>query len=388
MPVSASEERLFVSTTPGLEPALDRELCALGLGVRRVPGGAEVRGPKGLHRRLNLWLRTASRVVLRVAEFPARDVPALQRGLQAAALSPYWDGRMPLRIGVATHRSRLHHTAELRQIAARAWNATVASANPKAGDGEEEGGAQELLVQLRIDRDVCTVSVDTSGELLYRRGYRQEVSRAPLRETLAAGVLGLADYRGDEPLWDPMCGSGTLPIEAAWIALGRAPGPGRESGFAFERFPSHDREAWQRERDEARQNERPTPRAPIYASDINAGALGTARRNARRAGVQPHLKLERSDLLRPTFVPTERHGLLVANLPYGVRVGDRSDLPALYAALGTMLRERLPGWRGALLVADGTGAEQSLGLELDDAFDVENGGIRCRLLLVRGPVLR
>lgn len=375
------EERLFVSTTPGLEPALDLELRQLGLGVRRLHGGAEVTGALGLHRRLNLWLRTASRVVLRLSSFPARDVQALQRGLIATPLSAFWGSKsVPLRISVAAHKSRLHHAAELRQLAARAWGATLAT----AGAAEDDGGEDELLVQLRIEDDVATISVDTSGALLYRRGYRQEVSRAPLRETLGAGSLILAGYRGDEPLWDPMCGSGTLPIEAAWIALGRA--PGRDRHFAFERFAGHDAAAWAEELAQAKSKERPKPAAALYASDLNSGSLGTSRRNAKRAGAQELIKQERSDVTAPGFVPPEKHGLLVCNLPYGIRVGEKGELPALYAALGRLLKDRLPGWRAALLVAEGTRAETSIGLEIDDAFEVENGGIRCRLLLLPSPM--
>lgn len=385
---SRREERLFVSCTPGLEPALDAEVRALGVSLKRRPGGVEVQGPPGLHRRLNLWLRTASRVALRLAEFPARDVPALQAGLAAIPLRDFWTGQVPLRIGVSSHRSRLHHAQELRQLAARAWKATLATATPGASSGtagardEDETSADELLVQLRFDNDVCTVSIDTSGELLYLRGYRQEVSRAPLRETLAAGILTLAGYRGDEPLWDPMCGSGTLPIEAAWMALKRAPGIDR--AFAFERFPNHDTTAWASERESARAAERAKPLAGISATDLNAGALGTARRNARRARVQEFLELERVDVLAPSWTPPEASGLLVANLPYGKRVGDPGELGALYSGVGRLIRERLPGWRAALLVAEPR-AEQALGLEVDDAFDVQNGGIRCRLLLLRAP---
>lgn len=368
------EETCFISTTPGLEPALDEEIRPLVARFKRLEGGVQAVGPAGMHRALNLHLRTASRVVLRIAEFPARDVPALQRGLSATPLGDYWRKETPLRVSVSTHRSRLTHTGELRQIAARTWGATLATLTP--GREDEEGEADELLVQLRLEQDVCTVSVDTSGALLYRRGYRQEVSRAPLRETLASGLLMMAGYDGAEPLWDPMCGSGTIPIEAAWMALRRPPGRSRER-FGFERFPVHDAVAWQEDLSASRAQEREKPRAAIYATDLNAGSLGTARRNSKRAEVQQFLRLERLDATKPAWVPQEESGLLIANLPYGKRVGDREDLQSLYAGLGKVLRERLPGWRAGLLVAE-PGLEKHLGREPEDVFDILNGGIRCR----------
>ncbi|MGA9522094.1 MAG: RNA methyltransferase [Myxococcaceae bacterium] len=370
------EELLFVATTPGLEPALEREVRRMGLGIWRVGGGVEVRGAPGLHRVLNLRLRTASRVLLRIASFPAKDVPTLNAGLQRTALVDFWEGRTPLELAVTAHRSKLSHAGKVRELAAKAWGAQLATASREQ---EEEGGGDALRLQLRLEDDVCTVSVDTSGELLYRRGYRQEISRAPLRETLAAGMLELAGYRGDEALWDPMCGSGTLPIEAALIALRRAPGIART--FAFERFPSHDARAWEELKKQARAEEQPRPPKSIRATDLHSGALGTARRNARRAGVLEHLTLERQDVTKPTALPSEPAGLLIANPPYGIRVGEDRELVPLYRALGDLLRERLPaGWRAAVLLPDPR-LERALGLEVDDAFDVQNGGIRCQLVL-------
>jgi putative N6-adenine-specific DNA methylase len=222
--------------------------------------------------------------------------------------------------------------------------------------------------------------VDASGENLHKRGYRQEISRAPLRETLAAGLLALAGYTGDAPLVDPMCGSGTLPIEAAWIAQRRAPGLLRH--FAFEAWPSFDPNAYALRRAALEAKARPsTP--PIVARDLNAGSLGTARRNARRAGVQDRLTLERVDALTagpPLGTPP---GLVVVNPPYGKRVGEGGELTNLYAGLGRAFRERFAGWRAAVLVPD-RALEAALALEPAQVHPVDNGGIACRLV-VWGP---
>lgn len=233
-------------------------------------------------------------------------------------------------------------------------------------------------LMVRGEGEVWTVSADTSGEPLHRRGYRQEVSRAPLRETLAAGILLLAGYDGEAPLVDPMCGSGTFLIEGAWMSMHRAPGLGR--AFAFESFPGFDAAAWTARKEKAAAEALSAPRAALRGFDLNAGALGTARRNARRAGVT--LALERQDV-RTLAAPPGGPGLLVANPPYGKRVGEAEDLPGLYRALGATLRQGFRGWRVALLVPEDRGLLQALGLPEARSLPVRNGGLRCRLLLGR-----
>ncbi|MCA2977626.1 MAG: hypothetical protein INH41_05150 [Myxococcaceae bacterium] len=241
--------------------------------------------------------------------------------------------------------------------------------------GRDASAADELPgpleVSLRLDASGALVSVDTSGALLYLRGARQETGKAPLRETLAAGVLRLCGWAPPEPLWDVMCGSGTLVLEAAEQALGLQ--PGRQRTFAFERFAEPRAEVLARVREKG-------PAVPtwIRGSDLNAGALGVARRNARRAGVLEAVQLERLDAtaLRPPATPP---GLVLANLPYGKRVGSRFELAALYARLGRALKQALPGWRFGFLLQDGVDV---LGLEVTRSVPVKNGGLSC--LLVTG----
>jgi putative N6-adenine-specific DNA methylase len=332
--------KLFIACTPGLERALEAEAKELGFTVFAVPGGVEAEGPSDAHQLANLWLRTATRVWVRVAEV-ARPEELFRISL---------DGFRARGAPIA-----LDAPGRWKQAALRAWGASA---------------SHGLEVLLREDRDRCRVSVDSSGALLHFRGYRQEIGRAPLRETLAAGMLRLGGYRGDAPLWDVMCGSGTLLIEAAWIAQGKAPGALRH--FAFESFPSHQPQRWAAVK-------REVPRGPVgllLGSDLNAGALGTARRNAKRAGVFERLKLERLDA---TKLPVREGptGLVVANLPYGIRVGERSELGALYGAVGSSLKKAAPGWRFAFLLQEG---EEALGLKLEEVHELNNGGIRCRLV--------
>jgi putative N6-adenine-specific DNA methylase len=232
--------------------------------------------------------------------------------------------------------------------------------------GEGDG----LELSLRMHQGEVVVSVDTSGELLHMRGYRQEIGRAPMRETLAAGLLRLAKYDPALPLWDVMCGSGTIVIEAAEFAAGLA--PGRNRRFAFEN--------WGPPQTATAEPVEPRGTEAIIGSDLNAGALGTARRNAKRAGVFERLTLERLDATRLTEKDLSV-GLVVANLPYGKRVGEKSELGALYRGLGASLRKACPGWRFALLLEEGA---QLLGLPVQETTDVANGGLRC--VVVTGKV--
>ncbi|NMO21062.1 RNA methyltransferase [Pyxidicoccus fallax] len=368
-----ADEHLFVSTLPGLEPALEAEASALGWRPRRVEGGVEVVGPAGLHQEANLRLRTASRVLLRVGTFRASDSDTLSERLGALDLSHVWDGRTPPRLSVSLHRSPVPGPDVVFSSAAYAWGLPSLE---RAGPLDEEGGGPGLTLLVRVEGDAFTVSADTSGEPLHRRGYRQEVSRAPLRETLASGILLLAGYDGTQPLVDPMCGSGTFLVEGAWLSMHRAPGLLR--AFAFESFPGFDASAWARRKARAEADALPAPRAALHGFDINAGSLGTARRNARRAGVT--LALERRDA-RTLTPPVEGPGLVVVNPPYGKRVGEAEDLPGLYRALGHTLRQGFAGWRAAVILPDEAALLQALDLPGARSLPVRNGGLRCRLLL-------
>lgn len=367
MRANPSDETVFVSCAPGLEGPLGAEARALGGEVTRTEGGVELRGRAGLHRAANLRLRTAGRVLLRIARFEASDARALERGLRQVELSRWrWAGAS-VALGSSVQRVRWRGVAE---VAARALGLPSPPPRPS-----EDRAALELALHLRVVASAVELSVDTSGEPLYRRGYRQEVSMAPLRETLAAGILALAGPRPDEAVIDPMCGSGTFLIERAWEALRRAPGSLR--GFGFERFPCHDARAWALERSQAKAEELAGPPPAVLGFDLHAGALGTARRNARRAGVT--LALERADATRLDPPRGVASGLVVANLPYGKRVGEREQLVALYRAFGENLRLRWRGFRTALLIPD----EDRLAalLPAERVVPLSNGGLRCRLLL-------
>ncbi len=263
---------------------------------------------------------------------------------------------------VACHKSRLYHSSGVRQRLHAALQERVGFEVPLADDGQ--------LFVARFDRDVCTVSADSSGPLLHQRGWRGPQAKAPLRETLAAALLLAARYDGSEPLCDPLCGSGTIPIEAALIAQRRAPGLLRE--FAFQRWPEFDAAAFTKLREHARAQERPLS-SPIEASDQDAGAAAAAKENAERAGVQIEVMQRRL----AQFPPDRGAGLIACNPPYGVRVAQGTAFRDLAEAL-----QRRPLWRAALVVADGA---RPGGAQWQRMARAQNGGIRVELITSLSP---
>lgn len=357
----------FAATAPGLETLTATELRVLGIEPTEVePGGVGFTGALETLYRANLELRAASRITMRLATFPARTWHELERH---AARVP-WGDVLPAGVvpdfEVTSRKSRLYH---LRGIAERlaAWL-----------DAPTEGVQQRFIV--RAVRDRFTISADSSGELLHRRGYRQETGRAPMRETLAAAMLLAAEWQAEHPLLDPFCGSGTLPIEAALIARRIAPGLTRS--FAFQQWPTHQAEAWTRLLDDARA--RVLPRSPVTlaGSDRDAGAISAAQGNAERAGVAADVSFQVAAL---SAAPSPGSGAtILANPPYGGRVGG-PDLRDLYAQVGNVARRAQAGMVG-LLVADPHLAAQSR-LAFEERFRTTNGGIDVRFLVTTGGIL-
>ena len=363
----------FAATTPGLEPALAEEARALGQATP-VPGGVELFGAPGVHQEACLRLRTANRVLLRLAELPPGSWGAVANALAKVDLSGVAAKGAPVWLESTVHQRGAPAAPVLRRWLSRVWGRGV---HASAGEDRSLDGTRLVL---RLVEGSGTLSADASGELLYRRGWRLEVGRAPLRETLAAGLLFLAGWSPEQSLWDPMCGSGTLLVEAA--LRGRRMAPGLARRFSFEGWPSTDQVAWQQRRSRAAAEALAATPSLIHGSDLNAGALGTARRNARRAGVLDSLALERADLRALTpghAVP----GLLVANLPYGKRLGSRQVRDDLFESMGEALRSRFTGWRAALLTDEPRRLERAVGLPVEASHALSNGGLSVTLLRFR-----
>lgn len=369
----------FAVTAPGLEALCAAELQALRIAASVDDGGVAWSGDIGSIARANLWSRTASRVIVRVGEFKARTFFELERHAKRVP----WDGFLAaggsVAFRVTSRKSKLYHTDAIAQRLAEAATRRVSGVQlHRASDDDDDPATLELPSQLfivRVLHDIVTVSADSSGALLHQRGYRQQLARAPLRETLAAALLLAAGWSGDAPLFDPMCGSGTIPIEAARLA--RRIAPGRDRSFAFLRWPGFEARLWTSLVDGARAQELPATPVAIAAADRDAGAVAAAKSNAERAGVARDVEF----LAQPISAMTadEGVGLVATNPPYGVRIGDADDLRNLYARLGKLLRTRRPRWRLALLSAD-KALERQLQLPLEQKLRTKNGGIAVRVV--------
>ena len=334
------------------------------------PGGVSFRaGHAGLYA-ANLHLRVASRVLVRIGAFHASAFHELERHAARLPWREFVTSGSPVAFRVTSRKSRLYHQDAIAQR-------LLASAGGATPSTSEEGAAQEFIV--RLFRDECTVSADASGELLHRRGYRMATAKAPLRETLAAAMLVGAGWDGSSPLVDPMCGSGTIPIEAALLARRIPPGMARR--FAFMGWPGFDESLWERLLRQARERVLPSAPAPILGSDRDAGAVAASVANAERAGVGGDVGWRRAAISAMT--PPSGRGWIVTNPPYGVRVGERRDLRDLYAQLGNVARRCCPGWEVAFLAAHPE-LERQTGIDQAVRFTTENGGIRVRL--VQGSV--
>jgi putative N6-adenine-specific DNA methylase len=376
--MTRGEPRLqaYAAAAPGFEPWLARELRSIGLAATEVEGGASFDGPiEGVYR-ANLLSRLASRVVVRLAEFRVRALGELARRTGAVPWEEWIPVGATLRIRASARKSRLYHTGAIAERVVegvgRRVRVDTGSVAPDE-DGERPPVSDDgFLLLVRLAHDTCTISLDSSGTLLHRRGYRQAVAKAPVRETLAAAMLVSGGWRAADGLVDPFCGSGTIAIEAALVAREIAPGIAR--AFAFERWPRHDAGRWSALRDEARSRARTTAPAPILASDRDEGAVGAALDNARRAGVEADIQFSRAPLSAAPLGPDA--AWIVTNPPYGVRVGEAAGLRDLYASLGRILRERR---RPLVMLSADTALERQLGIRLETVLATRNGGIPVRV---------
>jgi putative N6-adenine-specific DNA methylase len=370
---------IFAVTAPGLEPICAAELTALGIQARPEDGGVAWTGDVESVARANLWLRTASRVIVRIAEFRAKAFFELELNAKKIDWATYLSPGATVEFRVTCRKSKLYHSDAVAERFAEAVRRAVRGAkvaNASAADDDDVDDAPHQLFIVRFLHDVCTVSVDTSGALLHRRGYRQQLAKAPLRETLAAATLLAAGWDGTTPLTDPMCGSGTIPIEAAMIARRMAPGLGRD--FAFLRWPKFDANHWATLTGEARGPKLAGSPVRNEGFDRDAGAIDAARANAARAGVASDIEFAVQPISALGDAPVP--GLVASNPPYGVRVGETDRLRNLYAQLGNVLRKRRFGWRVALLSADRK-LELQTGLALAPALSTKNGGIPVRVMV-------
>jgi putative N6-adenine-specific DNA methylase len=358
---------------PGLEPLALSEALALGLSPRAEEGGVAWTGDVRSVIAANVGLRIASRVLVRVAEFEAQSFVELERWARRIPWALTVAPAATVRFRVTCRKSRLYHSDAVAQRLANAVSRAVPGVRTEAdspGDDEVLERDDATLFVVRFFRDHCTVSADASGALLHRRGYRQATAKAPLRETLAAALVAASGWDGVAPLVDPMCGSGTIAIEAALAARRIPPGAHRAFGRAV--------------RAELGASVLASAPGAIVGSDRDAGAIGNARDNAARAEVAADVELA-VHAISAMQLPEAERGWIVSNPPYGVRVGDSARVRDLWAQLGNVLRRRAPGWRVTLLSPDAA-LERQLQIPMHVVARTTNGGIPVRI--VSGEVPR
>ncbi len=359
----------FYAITPiGFEQVAAAELADLTAhDIRTGHGGVSFSGTMDTLFRVSLRARTLTRILLRLGEFRADTFPELFNKSRRLKWSQYFQESHAIEVKAQCHASKLIHSGRVEET-------VLAAVCDKLGVQAGGKGAKQSIYA-RFENNICTISIDASGERLDRRGYRLESGKAPLRESIAAGLLRWSGWKADEALMAPMCGSGTFAIEAACMAEKNP--AGLEHAFPFFTWHCFHEKTWLRVRDKALQMQQ-TCASVIAASDQSPDAVAISRRNAERAGVIGSIVFEQADIrnLQPCC---ETPGLLIMNPPYGARIG--GDIRGLYAEIGKVFRERFQGWR-MLVICPDSGSERALGLAAGSVLSFTTGGKQVRAVLI------
>jgi putative N6-adenine-specific DNA methylase len=368
--------RYFATCGRGIEPVLAGELSALGAAdVQPGRGGVHFAGDKALLYRANLWLRTAIRVLRPILEAPVTSPDELYDVVSSVDWSEYLTPEHTLAVDCNVRDSRITHS---KYAALRTKDAICDQFLERCGRRPSVDVNEPMLgLNLHLYRDQAVLSLDSSGESLHKRGYRPILTKAPLNEALAAALILLTGWKGETVLVDPLCGSGTLPIEATWIAIHRPPGLTRRR-FGFQGWMDFDIRLWTELRDEARRGVLKQLKAPILGSDARRDAIAFAMGNARAAAVGHLIRFEVKDV-RDFRPPDGPPGTLICNPPYGERIGEEKELKPLYRLLGEVFQEGLAGWTAYVFTGNATLA-RAIGLEPVEQVPLFNGKIPCRLL--------
>jgi putative N6-adenine-specific DNA methylase len=375
--VTAGTGQFFAPCPRGLEPVLEQELATLGAGgLFRVDGGVHFAGALTLAYRVNLESRVASRVLWRITKTRYRSDEDIYKTALAQPWAQWFDVTQTLRVNLVATRSPLK---SLDFATLRIKDAVCDSFRARFGKRPSvDTQNPDVRIHAYLDAETVTLYLDLSGEPLFKRGWRFETGEAPLRENLAAGIVRLSGWNGVEALLDPMCGSGTLVIEAAMIALNIAPG-GRRS-FGFERLKNFDRAAWDALKADALAREKPRTPLAIHGSDLYGDELRHARANANAAGLDGVIAFKQANVLE--MPAPAASGVIVTNPPYGVRLGDADELAAFYPKLGDALKQKFAGWRAYILSSEMT-LPKRIRLSASKRTVLFNGALECRLFEIK-----
>ena len=366
---------LFVTCPRGLEAPLSQELEQLKCqDIRAVDGGVACKGGMEQVYRINLHSRTASRVLLRLTKSGYRSEQDIYKAAKNIRWTDWFDLEQTFKVKVEGKRAQVK---SLDFVGLKIKDA-VCDVFRDACDARPSVGKirPDIRIHAFIDERDIQIFIDTSGEALFKRGYRQDTGEAPMRENLAAGLLLLAGYDGSQPFQDPFCGSGTIVIEAAWIATRRAPGLMRR--FGFEKLKNFDAALWKKLQHEAETQIRPAP-APISGSDNDRHMIRVAVANAQAAEVDTFIRFEVKDAQDAR--PNGEGGILISNPPYGIRLAEVQALQALYPQLGAWLKQHYAGWLAGMFTGD-RDMPKFMRLSPKRKIPLYNGNLDCRLFLM------
>lgn len=365
----------FATVARGLEPIAAQELERLGAkDVRPDFTGVHFVGDSALLYRVNLWARTIFRVLVTLREFPCPDADRLYQEVQNIPWEQYLQPHNTLAVNATGGNQQLNHT---HFTALQVKNAIIDQQRNQFGERSSvDTQNPDVLINVHIYQDHCVLSLDSSGGSLHRRGYRPAMGLAPLKETLAAALLDMAEWEPSLPFLDPLCGSGTLPLEASLKALNIAPGLFRMQ-FAFERWPDFDEALWEQLLKEAEKSELSELKAPIVGSDRDSDILNQARINAQQCGLADQVKFTQTELSQ-VEAPADS-GVIICNPPYGERLGDAKELGELYKLLGDVFKQRFKGWTAFVLTGNKE-LSKKVGLKASRRIPVYNGSIPCTLM--------
>jgi putative N6-adenine-specific DNA methylase len=383
--VDTSLHTFFAPCPRGLEDLLREELLALGgQDVAATQGGVAFTGPFELCYRANLESRLASRVLWQIARGPYETEQDLYDAAYRLAWPEWFAAGCSIKVKVSARRCPL---TSLDFVTLRTKDAVCDKFSALTKSRPNVDTRQpDIRIDLFLDPAGFILYLDTSGEALFKRGWRRAGGEAPLRENLAAGMLRLSGWTPDQTLYDPLCGGGTILLEAALMARGISPGLGRR--FAFEKLRNFDAAAWRGQCEASRNRQTRTAPMTIYGSDKDGLALKAARAQLEAAGVAESVRLTQTDVFEAE--PPAQEGILVTNPPYGRRMGDPGELADFYPRFGDVLKQRFPGWRAHILTAD-LRLPKLIGLQPSRRIPLFNGALECRLFefkLVRGQMRR
>ena len=369
----------FATVARGLEELAAQELEQLGAdGVEPGFCGVKFRCDRKRLYTINLWTRLSFRILVTVAHVPCRDSDTLYRSIQGIDWEQYLSPEQTLAVKATGKNDRLNHS---HFTALRVKNAIVNQQQDRYGERSDvDTEIPDVQINVHINDSNATVSLDSSGSSLHRRGYRPAMGTAPLKESLAAALVQLTEWSGDVAFLDPMCGSGTLPIEGVLQTLNIAPGLFREGtsqGFGFQTWPDYDQALWQTVVAAAKKQQRSELGVPVVGCDRDLDILANARTNADNSGVDEYIEFNYTDFA-DIEAPADS-GILICNPPYGERLGHTENLAPFYKLMGDILKQRFKGWT-AYILSGNKALTKCIGLRTARKIPIYNGAIPCQFL--------